>query len=112
WLCSAAHQAITATVELAKTRLLQLVMELAPSQLDNSTSLENFCFWIIPNSYSSSPNTTLCFIDIIKGLVPSSLIQLLLTFILSSNQIVSICSSWLQDIRIFAWQSIWLPRCD
>src|SRR5277367_3315848 len=111
WLCSSRTETMHNTISAVRLHLLQQINLYLPLPLadgsPSATALFNAPFWCLNASRSS-----FSFIDMIKGLIPQCLVDLLTSFSLSHNHIQTILLSTFSFISSSVFTNIWIPRCQ
>src|SRR5215216_3427784 len=108
WLCTASLPIIVDIMECTKNFLLQ---QLTASQLNPSTALIHYLntddLWKI-----TYDNNSLTFIDLIKGIIPSSFFNHIQCITNSLKSTFNILSNTTMYLYNRTHHDIWLPRCE
>jgi hypothetical protein len=110
WLCTDLRQrnAMLSLMDSAFDHFMTLLSFFGPSDI---VLPSRPAYWSLPAG-SFSTSTSLCFVDLIKGCVPTSLVGLVHSLTSSSPTTLHIISELFHYIQTKAFGTIWRPRCD
>ena len=110
WTCSASHNDIHNIIHQAKLLLVEELRLLSPSIQDTTLS-QLGTLWVLPQFPTKNSHNFISFIDLIKGVVPTKLLNFLTSLEITKPQAVSVTMTLLSYIRAASWDNIWIPRC-
>jgi hypothetical protein len=112
WLCTDSRTDFYNIIPQAKI-LLQDTIELFTSNTSNIHRVfANANLWDLPFTNNPNSHTFFSFIDLIKGIIPSSLSLAIKQQGLSTSQVSLTLRTLLEYIQTTCWTLIWTPRCE
>ena len=113
WLCSDSDTILQNNIIPQAKILLQDTITLFASDTSNLNQVfANSNLWRLPSTNQTNVHTFFSFIDLIKGLIPSSLTTAIRQQGLSTSQVSLTLRTLLEYIQTTCWDLIWTPCCE
>jgi hypothetical protein len=113
WLCPSSFADIHDIINYAQHILNESIAAVnTRSPLFTPVDFSSDTLWRLPLHNQHNMHTHFFFIDLIKGLIPQTLVSSLMSRGLTHGQVVSILRRLLDFIQHTSWDVIWLTRCD
>ena len=110
WNCSAFKNQTLALATTARNQLINLVLETRPNlSLTHRQILSSLDCWLLPNVSSSS---SLTFADLVKGIIPHSLVEGLRTIGLGLPSTLTLIATIVSSTQIVFRKNLWKQRIN
>jgi ribonuclease HI len=112
WLCSDSVTVLDNIKSQAKILLQDTIKSFTSDTTNLHRVFENANLWDLPSTNQPNFHVFFSFIDLIKGIIPSSLAIAVKQQGLTTSQVSITFRTLLAYIQTTCWDLIWTPRCD